>query len=266
MPRHPTLRKKKIGKTVYWFTKVGGDTYFGNVKEIAFKDAKKLFNQHLESVLDAQQDRKSRELSAGDLMDLFLEGSWVTAATAPTAPVRRTATASESSRSWARASRSVTGPLGRSEPRTWKPGSQAWRRKDTHARHVGTPRPRSSTAGTGLRSTVRRGRTHRSFSPTFRPFASVERVYVPPKALAENDLSTDDEIKALFVAAEIDLDKFHRFGPKTARPSNEAAVVYVSPRPLPARPAGEAVPGATRLAGELLHLPDKPAGVSLPHL
>ncbi len=49
MPRHPTLRKKKTGKAVYWFTKAGGDTCFGNVKEIAFKDAKKLFNQHLES-------------------------------------------------------------------------------------------------------------------------------------------------------------------------------------------------------------------------
>ncbi len=74
-PRHSKLRKKKIGKSVSWFTKAGGDTYFGNVKEVAFRDAKKLFNQHLESVLDAQQDRKSRELTAGDLMDLFLD--WI---------------------------------------------------------------------------------------------------------------------------------------------------------------------------------------------
>src|SRR5579862_6688642 len=75
MPRPSKLRKKKIGKSVHWFTKAGGDTYFGNVKEVPFTDAKKLFSQHLESVLDSQQDRKSRELSAGDLMDLFLE--WI---------------------------------------------------------------------------------------------------------------------------------------------------------------------------------------------
>jgi integrase len=43
----------------------------------------------------------------------------------------------------------------------------------------------------------------------------VGRIYVPPKTLTENNLITDDEIKALFAAAEVDLDTLHRFGPKT---------------------------------------------------
>jgi integrase len=57
--------------------------------------------------------------------------------------------------------------------------------------------------------------------PTYRPFASVERVYVPAKALTENDLITDDEVKTLFTAAEIDLDQFHRFGPRRPRPQDD---------------------------------------------
>jgi len=56
--------------------------------------------------------------------------------------------------------------------------------------------------------------------PTYRPFSSVERTYVPPKTLAENDLITEEEIEALFAAAKIDLDQFHRFGPKTQRTEN----------------------------------------------
>src|SRR5260370_25061555 len=75
MARPPNLRKKKIGNSVYWFSKAGGDTYFGNTKEVAHKNAKRLFNQHLESLLDAQQDRKSQDLTAGDLMVFFLD--WI---------------------------------------------------------------------------------------------------------------------------------------------------------------------------------------------
>ena len=43
---------------------------------------------------------------------------------------------------------------------------------------------------------------------------------MPPKKLTEDDLLTDDEIARLFAAAEIDLDEFHRFGPKTPRQEN----------------------------------------------
>ncbi|CAN5182768.1 hypothetical protein BH11PLA2_BH11PLA2_07690 [soil metagenome] len=31
MPRQSSLRKKRVGKCVYWFTKAVGDTYLGNV-------------------------------------------------------------------------------------------------------------------------------------------------------------------------------------------------------------------------------------------
>jgi hypothetical protein len=33
----------------------------------------------------------------------------------------------------------------------------------------------------------------------------------------EDDLITDSEVETLLAAAEVDLDQFHRFGPKTPR-------------------------------------------------
>ena len=34
MARQAKLRKKTVGKSVYWFTKAGGDTYFGTVEDV----------------------------------------------------------------------------------------------------------------------------------------------------------------------------------------------------------------------------------------
>jgi integrase len=59
---------------------------------------------------------------------------------------------------------------------------------------------------------------HTYLRPTFRPFAAVERTDVPLRPLTEDDLMTDGEVEAVFRAAEVDLDQFHRFGPKTPRP------------------------------------------------
>lgn len=219
MPRHSKLRKKKIGKSVYWFTKAGGDTYFGNVKEVPFTDAKKLFNQHLESVLDSQQDRKSRELSADDLMDLFLE--WIkthrsdrTYSTRKTHCDRFGNFKIKETKIGERPARKVRA----SDLEAWlahlcKEGhaAQTRRHAQTSIKHCWNWATKHCPDGSNTPY----------LSPTFRPFASVERVYIPPKALTENDLITDDEIKALFAAAEIDLDTFHRFGPKNPRPINE---------------------------------------------
>jgi integrase len=219
MPRHSKLRKKKIGKSVYWFTKAGGDTYFGNVKEVPFQDAKKLFSQHLESLLDAQQDRKSRELSAGELMDLFLE--WIekhrsdrTYSTRKTHCNRFGKFKIKEDKIGDRSARKVRA----SDLEAWLAhldqeghAPQTRRHAQTSIKHCWNWATKHCPEGSNTPY----------LSPTFRPFSSVERVYVPAKALTENDLITDDEIKALFAAAEIDLDQFHRFGPKNARPVNK---------------------------------------------
>src|SRR5262245_6728412 len=75
MARHPKLRKKTVGTSVYWFTRAGGDTYLGNVEEVSHQEAKRLFADHLLRVHGEARDNKRRGLSAGELMDLFLD--WV---------------------------------------------------------------------------------------------------------------------------------------------------------------------------------------------
>ena len=76
MPRPAKLRKKKkIGKTTYWFTEAGGATYFGSVDAVPFSDARNLFNDHIKSLSEGTNDSKSRRRTAGQLMDIFLD--WI---------------------------------------------------------------------------------------------------------------------------------------------------------------------------------------------
>ena len=60
MAQHPKLRKKTVGKSVYWFTKAGGETYFGNIDDVPNSEAKKLFNEHIKKVLENEATNKSR--------------------------------------------------------------------------------------------------------------------------------------------------------------------------------------------------------------
>jgi integrase len=216
MPRHPKLRKKKIGKSIYWFTKTGGDTYFGNVEEVAYKNARHLFNQHVESVLDTQKGRKSQELTAGDLMDLFLE--WIEKHRSDRTYSTRKTHCNRFGR--LRVNGQKIGDLLARKVRS--SDLEAWL---AHLETEGNEAQTRRHAQTSIKHCWNWATKHcpegsntSYLSPTFRPFSSVERVYVPPKALTENDLITDEEIKVLFAAAEIDLDSCHRLRPKTPRP------------------------------------------------
>lgn len=217
MARHPKLRKKKVGKSVYWFTKTGGDTYFGNVEEVPFKEARRLFNQYLESVVDAQQSRKSHELSAGDLMDFFLD--WIEKHRSDRTYSTRKCHCDRFGKFKIKGVKLGDLPalkVGGSDFEAWLAhlgaeghSAQTRRHAQTSIKHCWNWATKHCPDGSNTPY----------LAPTFRPFASVERVYVPPKTLTENDLITDDEIKTLFAAAEIDLDTFHRFGPKMPRPA-----------------------------------------------
>ncbi len=70
MARQAKLRKKQVGTTVYWFTKAGGGTYFGNVKDVSYKEARKLFSAHVQSLSEDKKD--SKWLAAGTLLETFL--------------------------------------------------------------------------------------------------------------------------------------------------------------------------------------------------
>ena len=215
MPRHPKLRKKKIGQSVYWFTKTGGDTYFGNIKEVAFKEAKRLFSQHVESVLDAQQDRKSQEMSLGDLMDLFLD--WIEKHRSDRTYGTRKSHCNRFGKFKVKGAKLGDLPARKiraSDLEAWLEhleseghSAQTRRHAQTSIKHCWNWSTKHCPAGSNSPY----------LPPTVRPFASVERVFVSPKTLTENDLITDEEIRR-FAGAEIDLDTYHRFGPKTPRP------------------------------------------------
>ena len=75
MPRQPKLRKKKTGTATYWFTRAGGDTYLGNVATVSFKEARSLFNDHIKSLSENQEDSKRKGLTVSDLVERFL--AWI---------------------------------------------------------------------------------------------------------------------------------------------------------------------------------------------
>ena len=55
-----------------WFTEV---TYLGNIAEVPHADARQAFAKHLGTLGEEAEDRKRAVLSAGELMDLYLD--WV---------------------------------------------------------------------------------------------------------------------------------------------------------------------------------------------
>ena len=216
MPRQPKLHKKKIGKSVYWFTKAGGDTYFGNVSDVPYSEAKRLFNQHLQSVMDAWEHNKSRDLSAGELMDLFLD--WLQLHRSERTYSTRKTYCNKFGKFTVRGTKVGDLPARKvrgSDLEAWIATLVAKGNKEQTLRH----------AQTSIKHCWNWATKHPSptphLPPTFRPFSSVEQIYVPPKTLTESDLITDHEIKALFAASEIDLDIYHRFGPKIPRPPDE---------------------------------------------
>jgi integrase len=214
--RQPKLRKKKIRGSTCCYTEAGGTaTYFGNVQEVSYEDARKLFSAHIQSLVNEEPTSKSKTLTAGELIELFLE--WVQKHRSErTYSTRRTYCSRF-------ASFRVGGPGGKliadlPANRIKSPDMEAW--LDHLATQKLDPQTRRH-AQTSVKHCWNWATKHPSptpyLSPTYRPFSSVERVHVPAKALREGDLITDEEVQTLFKAAEIDLDQFHRNGPKTPR-------------------------------------------------
>jgi len=74
MPQRPKLRKKRVGKSTYWYTTAGGQpVYFGNVNDVSHESARGEFASHLKSLSDGQQRRNG--FTCLQLMEHFLE--WI---------------------------------------------------------------------------------------------------------------------------------------------------------------------------------------------
>ncbi len=221
MPRQPKLRKKKIGNSAYWFTKAGGETYFGNVADVPFKEARKLFGDHVKSLFESEQASKGTTLTAGDLMESFLE--WVNKHRSQRTYSTRKTYCDRFTSFRVGTHKTLIDDLP--AHRVKGADLEAW----LHHLEVelGLGVQTRVHAETSIRHCWNWATKHPSptpyLPPTFRPFAAVERTKVPLKALREADLITDEEIKTLFAAAKIDLDQFHRFGPKKPRAVNPYA-------------------------------------------
>jgi len=210
MAQQPKLRKKTVGKSVYWFTKAGGETYFGNVKAVPYSEAKKLFSEHVKSVVESEVSNKSRGLTAGDLVVLFLDwiGKKRAKQTFTTRKINCTRFAGfEVGPQKTRIADLPANKVRGQDLEAWlehlevelKLGPQTRRHAETSVKHCWNWATKHPSPTPYL-------------SPIYRPFSSVERTPIPLKALTENDLITPKEIEAVFAAAKMDLDQFRRFG------------------------------------------------------
>jgi integrase len=207
--RKPELRKKTVGKSVYWFTKVGGDTYFGNVQKVPHKEAQKLFANHLLRIRTEETANKRNGLSAGELMDLFLD--WVHR--------HRDAKSYATRRTYC--SRFGAFRVGPRKVQVADLPADEVRASDLEQwlqelEDKGLGAQTRLHAETSVRHCWNWATKHPSpiphLLPTFRPFSSVERTHVPLKPLTEDRLITDHEVKAIFTAATLEPNQFRRHG------------------------------------------------------
>lgn len=201
MPRQPKLRKKKVGQSAYWYTQAGGETYFGNVQDVSYDEARKLFSAHIKSLVEGEGGSKRKTLTAGELVELFLE--WIKKSDRPsqrTYSTRRTYCSRFVSFRGEDGRRIADLPANRIK----SSDMEAWLK---HIKGKGLGSQTRRHAQTSVQHCWNWATKHPSptpyLSPTYRPFSAVERVHVPAKALTENDLITDKEVKTLFAAAEI---------------------------------------------------------------
>ena len=210
MARQPELRKKIVRGWTYWFTKAGGDTYFGRADEITHQEAKKRFADHLVRI-QAENTSSKRGISAGALMDEFLD--------------------------WMQQHRDVESYKMRrrycSEFGNFRPKGNGTKIMDLPADKIrgddleawlaeiqqdGKAARTRSHADTSVRHCWNWATQHPSPTPylptTFRPFSAVERIVVPFEPLNEADLMTVEEKNAIISAAAFEPNQFRKYGIK----------------------------------------------------
>ncbi len=219
MPQPPKLRKKRVGKSTYWFTSAGGEpTYFGNVNELSYDQARDAFSKLMESLSAGK--RPNNGMSCYDLMELFLE--WVVHHRSQRTYDQRRRDCNRFANFRVRGGKHLVADL----PAVGIRGGdlEEWLE---NCRAIGESPQTMLHRQTSIKHCWNWGASHPSpnshVPPTFRPFAAVERIHVPCNVLTEDRLITDEEVQSLFTAARADLDQFHRFGPKQPRAVNPYA-------------------------------------------
>jgi integrase len=223
--RPPKLRKKKVGKHVYWYTRANGEVYFGNVKEMSREKANELFAERIGRKPTVADTAEVAVLTAGDLFLSFL--AWVKTNRSESQYRRRRRDCSRFGRFVFEGRRladipalDVTGRM----MEAWRDNLRAFPDKqDAVAEPEGNDRDKRGLgpqsllhAETSVRHAFHWGTKYPSPVPllpkTFEPFASIERTKVGAKALTEADLLTPAEVVALLDASKYEIDQFRRNG------------------------------------------------------
>jgi site-specific recombinase XerD len=194
MPREAKLRKKTIKACSYWYTDAGGPTYFGRVDDVSYKDARQQFRDHLKSLDESAPHRKGRRLTAGDLVELFLE--WVQQHRSKQSYATRRIYCSKFT------SLKIRGGAHLEDVPASKVTSSDLEAFLAHLGNAGLSDQTIRHAETSVRHCWNWGTKHPSptsyLPPTFRPFSAVERLKTPPRTLSEADLITTAEIARLY--------------------------------------------------------------------
>ncbi|OAI45575.1 hypothetical protein AYO44_12805 [Planctomycetaceae bacterium SCGC AG-212-F19] len=217
MARQPKLRKKNG----YWMTKAGGsETYFGKVRDLPHAEARRLFLDHLKAVSRPQKTAISSEV----LCDLHLD--WLEKERSEDLYKQRQYLLSK----WCdfevgngvnrRPIADIAArQLHANDLLAWKQELLDKKLGETTIQH----------ALAAVKSCWYWGARHGHLPQDFKPFATVEKLKLTPRAITEEDLMTPDERDALFRWADADLGKvrdkktgkYRKRRPEEYRPSGQ---------------------------------------------
>jgi integrase len=198
MARLPKLRKKNG----YWMTKAGGtETYFGKVAILPYADARRLFLDHLKAVADHKKQRRAA-ITVAMLCDLHLD--WLRDNRSEDLYKQRQYLLSK----WCDfpvgqgRDKALLGDLAAAQVTAdqllaWK---QALYRDGLHDVTV-------QHALAAVKSCWYWAVKHKHLPADWTPFATVEKIKLPAKAVQEEDLLTPQERDLLFHWADADLGK-----------------------------------------------------------
>ena len=198
MARLPKLRKKNG----YWMTKAGGaETYFGKVAILPYADARRLFLDHLKAVADHKKQRRAA-ITVEMLCDLHLD--WLRDNRSEDLYKQRQYLLSK----WCDfpvgqgRDKALVGDLAAAQVTAdhllaWKQALYRDGLQDVTVQH----------ALAAVKSCWYWAVKHKHLPADGTPFATVEKIKLPAKAVQEEDLLTPQERDLLFHWADADLGK-----------------------------------------------------------
>ena len=219
----PKLRKKTVGKATYlWFTKAGGDTSLRQRGRRPAEAARKAFREHLGTLAGDDKARKHGALLAGALMDHFL--AWIEKnRSRQTYKTRRTACRRFAEFRVGSASKTRIADLPADKVRG--EDLEAW------LDHLDKDRKLTAQTRRHAETSIKHCWTWGTKHPSVTPYLSADLPPVRSRGAApfvgaqgahrsRPDNWTRKAGRTLFKAAKVDLDEFHRFGPKKRRKVN----------------------------------------------